>query len=80
VEQVELTEPCERSSMPAAPRNGSRPEAERYRRTDIGNSGGTWVDEEVHVCNGGSNQLVSSREPDDLRAFCEAAVDAFATA
>jgi len=34
-------------------------------RTDIGNAGGTWVDEEVVVDNG----LVTSRKPDDLPAF-----------
>ena len=47
-------------------------------QTDIRNAGGTWVDEEVVVCSGGSNTLVSSRKPDDLKAFCQAAVDAFA--
>jgi protease I len=35
-------------------------------RTDIRNAGGNWVDEEVVVDNG----LVSSRNPDDLPAFC----------
>ena len=35
-------------------------------RTDITNAGGTWVDEEVHVDKG----LVTSRKPDDLKAFC----------
>jgi len=35
-------------------------------RTDIGNAGGSWVDEEV-VLDG---TLISSRKPDDLPAFC----------
>jgi protease I len=35
-------------------------------KTDIRNAGGTWVDEEVHV----DGRLVSSRNPDDLPAFC----------
>ncbi len=40
-------------------------------RTDISNAGGTWVDEEVHVDSG----LVSSRNPDDLPAFCDKVVE-----
>jgi protease I len=36
-------------------------------KTDIKNAGGTWVDEEVHVDSG----LVTSRNPDDLPAFCD---------
>ncbi len=40
-------------------------------------AGGTWVDQEVKVCTGGPNTLVSSRKPDDLPAFCTAMVDAF---
>jgi len=35
-------------------------------QTDIRNAGGTWVDEEVVVDSG----LVTSRNPDDLPAFC----------
>jgi protease I len=42
-------------------------------QTDIRNAGGRWVDEEV-VLDGG---LVSSRKPDDLKAFCAALVDEF---
>jgi protease I len=47
-------------------------------QTDIRNAGGTWVDEEVVVDTDGPNTLVSSRKPDDLEAFCAAAVKAFA--
>ena len=43
-------------------------------RTDIRNAGGTWVDEPVVVEKG----LVTSRKPDDLDAFCEAALEEFA--
>jgi protease I len=45
-------------------------------RTDIRNAGGTVVDKEV-VVDGG---LVTSRNPDDLPAFCEALVQEFARA
>jgi protease I len=43
-------------------------------KTDIRNAGGNWVDEEVVVDQG----LVSSRNPDDLPAFCEKIVEEFA--
>ena len=39
-------------------------------RTDIENAGGDWVDEEVQVCTSGPNVLVTSRRPDDFKAFC----------
>jgi len=43
-------------------------------KTDITNAGGEWVDEEVVVDQG----LISSRNPGDLPAFCEALVAQFA--
>jgi protease I len=43
-------------------------------RTDIRNAGGTVVDEEVVV----DGNLVTSRQPDDLPAFCAAAIKVFA--
>lgn len=43
-------------------------------QTDIGNAGGTWVDQEVVVDHG----LVSSRTPKDLSAFCAKLVEEFA--
>ncbi|MEV0275770.1 type 1 glutamine amidotransferase domain-containing protein [Streptomyces sp. NPDC050610] len=45
--------------------------------TDIRNAGGTWVDEQVKVCTGGPNTLITSRKPDDLKAFREAFTQAF---
>lgn len=49
-------------------------------QTDIRNAGGTWVDEQVVVCNHGRNVLVSSRKPDDLPAFTAALVEQFSAA
>ncbi|WP_416481849.1 type 1 glutamine amidotransferase domain-containing protein [Streptomyces sp. CL12] len=46
-------------------------------RTDIRNAGGAWVDEQVKVCDQGPNQLVTSRKPDDLKAFCETFLQVF---
>jgi protease I len=43
-------------------------------RTDIGNAGGTWVDEEVHVEQG----VVTSRKPADLPAFNAKMLEEFA--
>jgi len=48
-------------------------------QTDIRNAGGDWVDEEVVVCASGPNTLISSRKPDDLKAFTQQLVDTFAT-
>ena len=45
-------------------------------QTDLRNAGATWVDEEVHV----DDNIVSSRKPDDLPAFCKAIVESFARA
>ena len=36
-------------------------------RTDLANAGATWVDEQVYV----DGNLVTSRKPDDLPAFCD---------
>jgi protease I len=49
-------------------------------RTDIRNAGGTWVDEQVRVCDQGPNTLVTSRRPDDLKAFCDTFLVEFAKA
>ncbi|MPY48327.1 type 1 glutamine amidotransferase domain-containing protein [Streptomyces acidicola] len=49
-------------------------------RTDIRNAGGNWVDEQVVVCDHGPNKLITSRKPDDLKAFCEAFLEQFAKA
>ncbi len=38
-------------------------------RTDLTNAGAKWLDEKVVVCTEGPNTLVTSRKPDDLRAF-----------
>lgn len=43
-------------------------------RTDLLNAGAKWVDEQVVVDEG----LVTSRNPDDLPAFCEKMIEVFA--
>jgi protease I len=43
-------------------------------RTDLTNAGASWVDEELVV----DGQLVTSRKPDDLPAFCKALVEQYA--
>ncbi len=45
-------------------------------QTDLRNAGATWVDEEVHV----DDNIISSRKPDDLPAFCKAVVESLARA
>jgi len=42
-------------------------------RTDIRNAGGNWVDEEVVTDMG----LVTSRKPDDIRAFNKKMIEEF---
>jgi len=49
-------------------------------RTDIANAGGTWVDEEVFVCPCNDWTLITSRKPDDLKAFCSAIIEVFSIA
>ena len=44
-------------------------------RTDIRNAGGTWVDKQVQV----DQKLITSRNPDDLPAFCTRIVTDFAS-
>jgi len=45
--------------------------------TDLTNAGAEWVDEEVVIDEEGPGVLISSRNPDDLPAFCKAIVDRF---
>jgi protease I len=42
-------------------------------KTDLENAGATWIDQEVHVDRG----LTTSRNPDDLPAFCDKIVEEF---
>ena len=46
-------------------------------QTDLRNAGATWVDEEVVVCEDGPGVLVTSRKPDDLKAFGQEIADRF---
>ncbi len=46
--------------------------------TDLRNAGAEWVDREVVVSRTGGSTLITSRNPDDLPAFCAAVVDAVA--
>ncbi|OEJ41784.1 protease [Streptomyces agglomeratus] len=49
-------------------------------RTDIRNAGGTWVDEQVKVCEAAPATLITSRKPGDLKAFCATFTEEFARA
>jgi len=44
-------------------------------RTDLANAGATWVDEQVYV----DGKLVTSRNPDDLPAFCDKLLEQIAS-
>jgi protease I len=46
-------------------------------QTDLRNAGATWVDEQVRICDHGPNILITSRKPDDLKAFREAVLTEF---
>jgi protease I len=46
-------------------------------KTDLRNAGADWVDEEVVVDDQGPNVLITSRKPDDLKAFCAEITDRF---
>lgn len=48
-------------------------------QTDLRNAGATWRDEEVVVCDGGPNVMVSSRNPGDLEAFNKHMVEEFSS-
>jgi protease I len=43
-------------------------------RTDIRNAGAEWVDQQFVRCDAGASALLSSRNPDDLPAFCAGVV------
>jgi protease I len=47
-------------------------------RTDLRNAGGTWVDEQVVICESGPNVLITSRKPQDIPAFNAAFIQQFA--
>ena len=78
VEQVELTEPWKAVEQAGGTPELVSTEVEKSRRTDLRNAGANWVDDEVVECSRGPNTLVSSRKPDDLPAFCNTLVEAFA--
>lgn len=48
-------------------------------QTDLRNAGAEWVDEQVVVCDHGAGPIISSRNPDDLPAFCQALVEQIGT-
>ena len=43
-------------------------------QTDLRNAGAEWVDEPLVECTNGPGPLISSRNPDDLKLFCESVV------
>jgi protease I len=45
--------------------------------TDLRNAGAEWIDKEVVVCESGPNVLITSRKPEDLKAFCAEILDRF---
>jgi protease I len=45
--------------------------------TDLRNAGADWVDEEVVVDESAPSTLITSRKPDDLKAFCDTLVQRF---
>jgi protease I len=46
-------------------------------KTDLRNAGATWVDEEVVVSESGPGVLITSRKPDDLKAFGQEIAERF---
>jgi protease I len=46
-------------------------------KTDLRNAGAEWADQEVVICESGPNVLITSRKPDDLKAFCAEIIDRF---
>jgi protease I len=48
-------------------------------QTDLRNAGAEWVDEELVEDTSGPNLLITSRKPDDLKAFCAAVVERFSS-
>jgi protease I len=56
--------------------SGRTPTSWPSLRTDIRNAGGTWVDEQVRVCDHGPNTLVTSRRPDDFCGLVEGVLGA----
>src|SRR4051794_15038909 len=60
--------------------NGRRLTSWPSLQTDIRNAGAEWVDEEVVVDLTGASPLVTSRKPDDLKAFNGKLVEVFSEA
>ena len=51
--------------------NGRRITSWPSMAVDYRNAGADWVDEQLVVCTNGTFNLISSRKPDDLPAFCD---------